>query len=225
MSIPDSNMSKRTKYQALPPSILYILIFLTTCLSSQTPNNTCILDIQLSYTNNSDCVSGNWGGFINKCCRVGFDDYLYALGRRANLTGVIFLNSTEQMSCLKSIKEFDNMVFGCGIEKLTSGAGGCSDYTATDIVNKLGNRLNKLAENCKDLSSDGRIDQACTACLRSWEEISGSPANEIKPVNEADVCRFAVLVTLIGNRIDDTRWVQAVFKCLGGQPLSTGNLV
>ena len=32
---------------------------------------------------------------------------------------------------------------------------------------------------------------------------------------EADVCRFVALVTLTSNKIDDTKWIDAVYGCLG----------
>ncbi|XP_031256658.1 probable receptor-like serine/threonine-protein kinase At4g34500 [Pistacia vera] len=219
-------MSKQAKYQALPTCIIYVFIFLTilNLSTSQTSHNSCILDIQLFPTDISNCESGNWGGFINNnCCREAFDDYLYAMGRRLNLTGDIFLNSTEQKNCLNLMETSDKDVSGCGIQKLTSGAGGCSDYIVTDIFNKLGNRMKNLDEGCKNLSSVRRLDQACTACLRRWEEIGGSSDEEIDSAKaEANVCRFAVLMTLIGSRIDDKKWVQAVFDCLAEQPFATG---
>ncbi|KAL5759794.1 hypothetical protein ACOSQ2_018632 [Xanthoceras sorbifolium] len=206
---------------ALLPFSVHVLIFLTglNFLLSRTLGTDCTLDVQFYATNNSDCGSGNWGGFINNnCCTAAFHDYLYALGRRANLsTGDIFLSSTEQKRCLMSMKRFKNNVLGCGIEKLTTGAGGCSDYTVADTFNKLGNRLKTLAEDCKDLSSYGGSDQPCIACLRRWEEIGGSSEESEKA--EADVCKYAVLVTLTGSRIDDAKWVQAIFNCLGQQPL------
>lgn len=221
-------MCDKIKYRALPSSLFYILIFLITLNGSlsQISNNNCILDIQFSSRSNSNCESGNWGGFINKsCCGAVFDDYLRALGRQANLTGKIFLNSTEQSNCLASMKEFDKDVLGCRIEKLTSGAGGCSDYTVEGIVNKLSDRLKILAEGCKNLSSDGRFDQACTACLRGWEDIGGPSDDDLNNGKAtADVCRFAVLVTLVGSWVDNAKWIQAVFKCLEEQPLALGNI-
>ncbi|KAK4842598.1 hypothetical protein QYF36_024480 [Acer negundo] len=212
----------------LVSSSVYVLIFLTVLNFTllRTSGTKCTLDIQLSAINNSDCGSGSWGGFINNsnCCTSSFDDYLYALGRRANLSGDIFLNATEQKSCLMSMKEFKSNVLGCGIEKLTAGEGGCSDYTVVDTFNKLGDRLKTLDENCKGLRSYGRSDQACIECLRSWEKIGGSSDDEVEHVKaEADVCRYAVLVTLTGRRIDDAKWVQAVFDCLRQQPLVTAD--
>ncbi|KAJ8569811.1 hypothetical protein K7X08_006388 [Anisodus acutangulus] len=48
---------------------------------------------------------------------------------------------------------YDNFI--CGIEKLTSSAGGCSDYSDTDIVNELGSRLKSLRDDCRLMDSEG----------------------------------------------------------------------
>lgn len=68
------------------------------------------------------------------------------------------------------------------------------------------------------LGLDGTSGQACSECFRRWEEIGAAADNgrELMKV-EANVCRFAVLVTLTGNRIDGEKWVHAVYDCLGGQ--------
>ena len=190
-------------------------------LLSQTPVTDCILLLS-SPLNNSNCEACNWGGFINNCCSVVFDDYLDALGRQANQTGQIFLNSTEQNKCLNSMKTRDPSISDCGIE-LTSGAGGCSDYAVTDVDTKLGNRLKIFGEGCKLLNSDGTSSQACCDCLRGWEEIvAASDSGRESTKLEADVCRFAALVTLTSNKIDDTTWIDAVYGCLGGHALSKG---
>nr|POE84420.1 hypothetical protein CFP56_41727 [Quercus suber] len=65
----------------------------------------------------------------------------------------------------------DPSILDSGIEKLTSGAGGCSDYAVTDVDAKLGNRLKNFGEGCKLLNSDGTSSQACSDCLRGSEEI------------------------------------------------------
>ena len=41
---------------------------------------------------------------------------------------------------------------------------------------------------------------------------------------EVDICSFAVLVTLMSNRLDDVIWVDATFQCLGEQSLPIGNV-
>ena len=76
------------------------------------------------------------------------------LGKRANQIGQIFLNSTEQIDCLVSMKTIEGDVLNCGVEKLSSGAGRCSGYSVTDVENKLGNRLRTLGEDCKVLGLD-----------------------------------------------------------------------
>lgn len=158
--------SNQIKYRQ-PHSLILLFVFVSTVNSvlSQTPVTDCILQLS-SPLNNSNCEASNWGGFINNCCSVVFDDYLDALGRWANQTGQIFLNSTEQNKCLNSMKIRDPSISDCGIEKLTSGAGGCSDYAV-----KLGNRLKNFGEGCKLLNSDGTSSQACSDCSRGWEEI------------------------------------------------------
>lgn len=158
--------SNQIKYRQ-PHSLILLFVFVSTVNSvlSQTPVTDCILQLS-SPLNNSNCEASNWGGLINNCCSVVFDDYLDALGRWANQTGQIFLNSTEQNKCLNSMKIRDPSISDCGIEKLTSGAGGCSDYAV-----KLGNRLKSFGEGCKLLNSDGTSSQACSDCLRGWEEI------------------------------------------------------
>jgi len=121
------------------------------------------------------------------------------------------------------MKTRDPSISYCGIEKLTSGAGGCSDYAVTDVDTKLGNRLKIFGEGCKLLNSDGTSSQACCDCLRGWEEIvAASDSGRESTKLEADVCRFAALVTLTSNKIDDTKWIDAVYGCLGGHVLSKG---
>ncbi|KAL6013510.1 hypothetical protein ACLOJK_004008 [Asimina triloba] len=63
----------------------------------------------------------------------------------------------------------------------------------------------------------------CGFCLRKWDEIGGS-FHVSDTVDKADenVCRFAILVTLMSSRINDERWVQAVYTCLGEQDPNQG---
>ncbi|KAK3041782.1 hypothetical protein RJ639_000298, partial [Escallonia herrerae] len=182
----------------------------------------CVLDIQSSQSgNNSSCESGNWDGFLdNDCCGSAFNGYLHALGQRANETGEIFLNSTEQKVCLNSMKSNNGYILSCGIEKLTSGAGSCSDYSIKDVTNKLGYQLRSLGEDCKVLGSDGKSSKGWTACSRGWEKMGGpsNTTNDAMKV-ESDVCRFAVLVSLTSKRIYDEEWLQAIYKCLGDNSL------
>ncbi|KAG2707523.1 hypothetical protein I3760_05G151100 [Carya illinoinensis] len=171
--------------------------------------------------NGSKGEASNWGGFINNSCGAVFDEYLHALGRLANQTGQIYLNFTEQGNCLGSMKGIDANITGCGIEKLTSGAGGCSDYEVKDVNIKLQNRLKILGEGCEGLDLDGKSGQACSECFRRWKEIGSASDNGRESMKvDADVCRFEVLVTLTSSRIDDEKWVKATYDCLGGQHVS-----
>ncbi|KAJ1376054.1 Serine/threonine-protein kinase, active site [Sesbania bispinosa] len=153
-------------------------------------------------------------------CGAAFDAYLYALGHRANQTGKVFLDSTEQRNCL-SIKSFkDNTIFGCGIENLTSGAGGCSDFLVADVRNKLGNELRSLDENCKLNTSGNKWEQSCPSCLRTWKTIGGIDSrktNIIAEKTEPDLCRIAILVTMISRKIENEIYVHTVLRCLGTQ--------
>lgn len=86
-------------------TLLFIVIATPYFVAPQTFDDSCILDLHFPPSmDDSDCEPGNWGGFINHdCCREAFDEYLYALGKRANISGQIYLNSAEQMSCLFSM--------------------------------------------------------------------------------------------------------------------------
>lgn len=224
ISLLSSISSFQIKYQRPFSSVILVFSFFTAIrlAFSQTSVNNCVLDIQSSSSgNNSTCTGGNWDGFINNnCCESSFDGYLHALGQRANQSGKIFLNSTEQKECLNSMKGMDGNVLSCGIEKLNSGEGGCSDYSVSDVANNLGNDLRKLGEDCEVL---GESNMGCIACFRRWEMMSMLANNFIKV--ETDVCRFAVLVSLTSQRIDDEKWIQAVYKCLGDRSLSLGKVL
>lgn len=186
----------------------------------------CILDIKNpSSTKEPNCELGNWGGFINSsCCGGAFEQYLLALGRQASLTNVIYLNSTQQSNCLTAIASFEKDVYGCGIKKLTNGAGGCSDYTVTDVIDKLGDRFRNLQEDCMVLGTGRGVEHLCNSCLRRWEEINGSSDYKQQPASDDDdVCRFAALVSMISKRVEDENWVYAVLQCLRESAFSLGN--
>lgn len=171
-------------------------------------SNKCILEFRISSSGiDSNCMNG----LLNNCCGLNFKEYLQSLARRTNQTGQIFLNATEQYDCLSSMNSNGKNDYRCGIEKLTRGEGGCSDYTVTDVVNKLGSRLNSLSEDCKLLGSD----QDCSRCSQMWAEMSV----------ESDVCRYAVLISVIGQRIRDEKWFESLYNCLGDQSLHQGNLL
>ncbi|XP_068642940.1 probable LRR receptor-like serine/threonine-protein kinase At2g28960 isoform X2 [Aristolochia californica] len=204
----------------LHPLTILVLIFpfILKLVNTQSPRTKCNLDFQKSYRRNfSACEGGNWGGFLTQnCCGGALDGYLYALGQTANRTGQIYLNASEQSSCLDQMKNLDADVMICGIERLTSGAGGCSDFTVNDVINKLGDRLGSLANNCMFSRDDGGFNSKCVSCLETWEKLRqtmGSTGGLLQ--NDVNVCRFAVLVTLISQRTDNIHWVQALYKCLG----------
>ncbi|PON59326.1 Serine/threonine protein kinase [Parasponia andersonii] len=196
-------------------------------LTQTSGSESCILDIhQSSSWNNSDCEAGNWGGFVNSCsCGAVFDDYLYALARRANQSDddqKLFLNITEQKNCFLLMKSIDKVSSGCGFENLTSGAGGCTDFSTKDVQSNLGNTFNELKQDCKLLGSAGKSDtKTCSACLKKWEEIVEFDGNGTKSEEaETMVCSFAVLISLTGSRAKDKNWIQALYRCLGDQNFS-----
>ncbi|KAJ9683458.1 hypothetical protein PVL29_019160 [Vitis rotundifolia] len=181
----------------------------------------CKLDFQSLSSSSSSCEEGDWGSFLNKgCCGAAFGGYLYSLGKHANETGEVYLNSTEQRNCLTSMKRFEADAFSCGIEKLTSGTGGCSDFSVVDVTEKLGDEFRSLEENCKFVSPDGEWDQSCSSCVTSWEDIRGIHST-LK--DETDVCRFAVLVSLISSRTEDESWFGKIYTCLREQDIDKGH--
>ncbi|KAL0336162.1 UNVERIFIED_CONTAM: putative receptor-like protein kinase [Sesamum radiatum] len=184
----------------------------------------CVLDMRTPLSwNESNVVGGNWGGFLtNNSCGSPFERYLYALAKKANVTGEIFLNVTEQKACLSTLNTAEKDVFSCGIGRLTSGAGGCSDYTAIDVVSKLGNELRTLDENCNNLGLKSESDEECSSCLRSWEEMAGSGNSSNGLIRkEDDVCRFSVLVLLTSRRVNEIGWIKSIYTCLGnGDPIA-----
>ncbi|RDX76732.1 putative receptor-like protein kinase, partial [Mucuna pruriens] len=174
----------------------------------------CSLKVKLSH-------------FLNdSSCEAAFDAYLYALGRRANQTGKIYLDSTEQRNCLSRIKSFNDHSFGCGFENLTSGAGGCSDLLVADVRNKLGNELRSLDENCLLQTSGNDWEQSCSLCLGIWKTLGrvDSRKTNVKAEEvEADLCRIAVLVTLVSTKIEILMYVKTVLRCLGAQHIYSEN--
>ncbi|CAI9092891.1 OLC1v1028249C1 [Oldenlandia corymbosa var. corymbosa] len=189
------------------------------------PAKACIIDIRkFSSGNHSDCVGGNWDGFLSSnCCGNSFKGYLYGLAERTNKTGKVFLNSTEQNGCLSSMKNNEEDVFNCGIQRLTNGFGGCSDYSSTDVVDKLGNKFNSLKEGCKMLGSDGDSNQYCNQCLKSWEENLPSTTKtgtDSRNIEKPDYCSFAVLISVMSERSHEDQWFQAIYSCLGDKSLT-----
>lgn len=202
-------------YEYPKPQFLIIIFLVVVSVTTCQPNRTqCILELQVwskSY-NHSRCGLENWDGFLHKnCCGSVFNGYFYALSLHANKTGKIFLNSTEQRNCLASLKSFEKDVFGCEIEKLTSGGGGCSDFSVADVINWLGEDLENLRENCDFEGYDGEMDRKRGFCVRSWKEIRVKILNS---ASEIDICRFAVLVVLTSSRVEEEKWVSTVYNWL-----------
>ncbi|XP_020416128.1 proline-rich receptor-like protein kinase PERK3 isoform X1 [Prunus persica] len=212
----------------LNQNVIVFILITTICYAAFQPSaSDCSLHFDFPSPN-STCEEGDWGGFLRKnCCASAFNDYLYALGQRANQTGKIYLNSAEQGSCLASMKDLQKNVFGCGIEKLTSGAGGCSDFSVADVTNRLGDKLKSLEGNCKFQSSDdGKNEQLCGSCVKSWEDIGALPSTYSDPQSievETNVCRFAVLVSYTSIKLENKAHLLAVYTCLGSQKFFTNN--
>ncbi|KDP26568.1 hypothetical protein JCGZ_17726 [Jatropha curcas] len=120
------------------------------------------------------------------------------------------------------MKPIYNDVLGCGIENQTGGGGdgGCSSYTKADVDNMLRNRVNNLEKDCAFSGLDNKRDdlQNCNACLRRWEEIGESSNFNSDP----NTCRFAILVALTSNFIDDRKRVQAIYDCLSSWNIHAG---
>lgn len=206
------------KRNVFPTSILIVCIFIlitTTKFSTSLALEAgCSLRIQLSPLLN------------HSSCGAAFDAYLYALGQHANLTGKVFLDSTEHKICLSRIKgsNKDDIFGGCGIESLTSGgSGGCSDFLVADVRNKLGNEIRSLDENCQlETTSGNKWElQSCPSCLKTWKSIGETDSRK----TEADLCRIAVLVTLISSKIENEIYVHTVLRCLGAQHIYTGKSI
>lgn len=182
------------------------------------PSSTrCPLEFKnLTIAPHSTCEKGTWDDFLrDKCCKEPFNIYLDALALRANQTGKIYLNSTEQTTCLNKIKENITDVFECGFDKLTRGVKGCSEFLVQDVLNKLGNEVIGLSKGCALLDHSGGDgddwNRSCGNCVKSWNEIKGTEAGD----SDADLCRFAVLTSLTSSIIDDFSWVQNIHRCLG----------
>ncbi|KAJ9564106.1 hypothetical protein OSB04_000072 [Centaurea solstitialis] len=178
----------------------------------------------LTTSQNFTCEEGTWNDFLSdKCCKGPFNVYLDALALRANQTGEIYLNSTEQTSCLTQMNDTVTDVFSCGIDKLTNGVNGCSDFSVQDVLTELGTEVDGLLAGCRLLGygggGGGDWGRSCGNCVRRWNEIKGITSRD----GDADLCRFAVLTSLTGSRIDDYVWMQNIHKCLGEQVKDKGS--
>ncbi|GMJ04240.1 hypothetical protein HRI_004093200 [Hibiscus trionum] len=179
---------------------IFIMTNITTKVAvSQASKTNCTIDFEFKESSNSSNGNGNWGGFLNENrCGTTINGYLKALSIRANRTGFIFLDLSEQTRCLNSMKRFEHVSI-CGIKKLTSGGGGCSDYSTVDVEEKLGNELRSLSENCR---------VSCGSCVESWESIYGGSHSE-----ESMICRIAVLVALTSLKAGDDN-NERIYNCL-----------
>lgn len=187
--------------------------------------STCVLDMEIpSSWNDSSSMEGNWGGFLkNESCARTLERYLYALAKNANETGEIFQNTTDQKVCFNAINITEEDVLSCGIERLSSGRGGCSDYSLKDVVNEEKTQLQSLDEGCKNSESESSSNEECSSCLKRWEEMSIAAHNSTSngtSREEVDVCRFSILVSLTSRRISDMGWIESIYACLrDGVPL------
>ncbi|XP_024989805.1 probable serine/threonine-protein kinase PBL22 [Cynara cardunculus var. scolymus] len=184
--------------------ILFVFLFLDHGVSA---TDECVLDIRLS----SSCETANWDGFFSsECCESAFEEYLFALANHSNQTGSVFLNSSQQESC-RSLLEGSNgrNLLSCGVEKLAMGSGGCSDFSLNDVDNKLESSLTGLDQDCE--FSESR--NGCGSCYERWRKIGALAMNG--SVEETEICRFAVLVSMVSRKISDRKWVQRVYECLG----------
>ncbi|KAJ9554414.1 hypothetical protein OSB04_018459 [Centaurea solstitialis] len=185
--------------------ILFIFFFLDHGFSA---TDKCVLDIRPS----SGCETANWDGFFSpECCESAFEEYLFALANHSNQTGSVFLNSTQQESCRSSLEGSNGRnLLSCGVEKLTAaaGSGSCSGFSLTDVGNELGSSLAGLDQDCELLESrDG-----CGSCYKRWQKISGLAVNG--SAEETEICRFAVLVSMVSRQVSDHEWVRSVYRCL-----------
>ncbi|XP_076897446.1 uncharacterized protein LOC143550731 [Bidens hawaiensis] len=165
---------------------------------------------------NSTCEEGTWNDFLqDECCKEPFNIYLDALALRANQTGKIYLNATEQTSCLNKSKDDITDVSTCGFDKLTmtNGVKDCSGLMVQDVVSKLGDDVISLSTGCGLVDHGASGGWACGKCVKSWKEIKGTKGGDRD--RDDDLCRFAVLTTLTSSRIDDLIWVRNVHRCLG----------
>ncbi|KAK4346314.1 hypothetical protein RND71_032653 [Anisodus tanguticus] len=142
------------------------------CLDNFKPSTAeCILQLgKFSAAYNASDEGGNWGNFLHdKACEGPFRDYLYAMGIRANETGQLYLNSTQQTNCLTKLNDEENGidVFSCGIEKLRKTSGRCSDFSVNNVNIKLGDKLRSLSYNCQFLDTADKIGHLCEFCVNS----------------------------------------------------------
>ncbi|XP_063947442.1 serine/threonine-protein kinase PBL35 isoform X2 [Daucus carota subsp. sativus] len=183
----------------------------------------CVLDLGGGVSSslyNVSNVDGRWGGFLNKTsCARPFAEYLYALALHTSPGAQIFLNSDEQRKCLTTLNRPGLDMLGCGIEELTSGGGGCSNFSVDDVKLRLGDEFESMKGNCEFEDQGVKQEQSsCGSCVRSWMDIKGLYNDNDEPTDsESYICRFAVLVSLTSAKIKDEIWIQKTFGCLEDQ--------
>ncbi|KAG5624374.1 hypothetical protein H5410_009592 [Solanum commersonii] len=203
----------RTKHLNVITSICIFNLISTCCLTFSLPSAAeCILQLGKfsvpynvrdgnwgSFLNdNVRDEGGNWGTFLNdEACEGPFRDYLYAMGIRANKTGQMYLNSTQQMNCLTKMNDE-------GHELMFS------------VV--LGDKLRKLSYNCQFQDTADKRGHLCESCVNSWKDIKEMKSKNDKYTEAgSDICRFAVLVSLTSTRITDQAWLRKLYNCLSNQ--------
>ncbi|CAN4079264.1 unnamed protein product [Withania somnifera] len=214
----------RTKHLNVITGICIFNLINTFCLAfSQRSAADCILQLgKFSVAYNVGDEGGNWGNFLNnEACEGSFQDYLYAMGIRANETGQVYLSSTQQTNCLTKMNDEGKGVdvFGCGIEKLTKAGGSCSGFSVDDVSMKLGNKLGSLSYNCQfQHTAHDKGGHLCESCVNSWKDIKQMNSENDKYAEiESDICRFAVLISLTSTRITDQLWLRKLYNCLSNQ--------
>lgn len=209
--------------QKLIMMIFYILLLICTLNSgfSHIFANGCILELgNSSIFHTSSCEQGDWGGFLNKnCCTGVFENYLYALGIRANSSGKIYLDSPEQSSCLSRMENAGLKGQGCGFHKFAISAVGCSNFSVSEVNQRIERNVRNLRESCDFKGVYEVWDQTCTSCLKSWkDQIEVMQANSSAFTDkDSDICRFTMLISLTSTRIRDETWIRNIYSCLRNQ--------
>ncbi|XP_020522772.1 proline-rich receptor-like protein kinase PERK3 isoform X1 [Amborella trichopoda] len=198
--------------------LLLISIFFPTSNSQAYNSNVCSLNFTVStFGNSPNCEGGNWDGFLpNNCCSGPLEDYLFALALKSNQTsGRIFPHPREERACLNLLKDLTGIeAANCGLQRLAWGDDNCSGFTVEDVWKNLGAQLGSLRENCK-LTRENKL---CPLCLKSWDQIGELVSIDVGLVNSSShVCKFAVLVSMVSTKIEDSEWISGVFECLSQQ--------
>lgn len=209
--------------QNLIMTIFFIPLLICTLNSefSHVFANGCILELgNSSILHTSGCEQGDWGGFLNKnCCTGVFENYLYALGIRANSSGKIYLDSAEQSSCLSRMANAGLKGQGCGFHKFTISAVGCSNFFVSEVNQRFERNVRNLRESCDFKEVDEVWDHTCISCLKSWkDQMQVTQANSGAFTDmDSEICRFTMLISLTSTRIRDETWIRNIYSCLRNQ--------